>query len=108
MTHKDYFGEARMSEQAIVFDDWEAALWADVSREQYRPYREAIVKFRYWLRQTGKPATVEGLGEVETPDVVVDGEERYRNGNGVGGGSGSGHGPEARATLGRRREARVS
>jgi hypothetical protein len=47
-----------MGEQAVVFDDWVAALTPDVSRERYHPYREAIVQFRYWLRQTGKPATV--------------------------------------------------
>ena len=55
---KDDFGDARMAEQAVAFDDWEVVLKADVSGEHYRSYREAIVKFRYWLRQTGKPATV--------------------------------------------------
>ena len=47
-----------MTDATIIFDDWEAVLQAEVSPELRRPYREAIVKFRYWLRQTGKPATV--------------------------------------------------
>lgn len=61
--HKDYFGEMDMMDRAVVFDDWEAVLQAEVSPELHRPYREAIVKFRYWLRQTGKPATVAAFKE---------------------------------------------
>ena len=38
----------------IVFDDWEKVLKAKVPASRYRAYREAIVKFRYWIRQTGK------------------------------------------------------
>jgi len=42
-----------MSERAIVFDDWETVLRTEIAPELCRPCREAIVKFRYWLRQTG-------------------------------------------------------
>jgi hypothetical protein len=35
-----------MRDRTVVFDDWEAALKADVAGERYRPHREAIVKFR--------------------------------------------------------------
>jgi hypothetical protein len=38
----------------IVFEDWEAVLRREVSPDRQRAYREAIVKFRYWLRETGK------------------------------------------------------
>ena len=37
-----------------VFDDWEQVLAAPLPPDLRTPYREAIVKFRYWLRQTGK------------------------------------------------------
>jgi len=52
-----------MTDTAIVFDDWEAVLQAEVSPELRRPYREAIVKFRYWLRESGKPATAASFRE---------------------------------------------
>lgn len=45
-----------MDATAIVFEDWEAVLKAEVPADRLRRYREAIVKFRYWLRETGKPA----------------------------------------------------
>lgn len=45
-----------MDAKPIVFEDWEAVLNAEVPLERQRRYREAIVKFRYWLRETGKPA----------------------------------------------------
>ncbi|WP_051617181.1 integron integrase [Desulfonatronovibrio hydrogenovorans] len=43
-----------MDETVIIFDDWEKVLKASVPPDRYRAYREAIVKFRYWLRKTGK------------------------------------------------------
>ncbi len=45
-----------MDATVIVFDDWESTLKAQAPEDRYRGYREAIVKFRYWLRETGKPA----------------------------------------------------
>lgn len=45
-----------MDAKPIVFEDWEAVLKAKVPPDRQRRYREAIVKFRYWLRETGKPA----------------------------------------------------
>lgn len=39
---------------AIVFEDWEVVLKAEVPPNLQRRYREAIVKFRYWLREKGK------------------------------------------------------
>lgn len=43
-----------MGDDPIVFDDWEHVLTAEIPAERRSQYREAIVKFRYWLRQTGK------------------------------------------------------
>jgi len=48
-----------MSGKAIVFDDWESVLQTEVPAELRPLCRQAIVKFRYWLRQTGKSATPE-------------------------------------------------
>ena len=47
-----------MDKPGIVFEDWQAAL-NGVPADVRRAYREAIVKFRYWLRETGKPANAE-------------------------------------------------
>ena len=47
-----------MDTRTIQFEDWETALRETVAPELQRGYREAIVKFRYWLRQTGKPPDV--------------------------------------------------
>jgi hypothetical protein len=43
-----------MMSDPIVFDDWEAVLKAEAPPDRQRCYREAIVKFRYWLREKGK------------------------------------------------------
>jgi len=43
-----------MDNAPICFDDWEHALRTSVPSDRRRAYREAIVKFRYWLRETGK------------------------------------------------------
>lgn len=50
-----------MDETPVVFDDWEQILQTEAPPECRRPWREAIVKFRYWLRQTGKKAVVEAF-----------------------------------------------
>lgn len=51
--------EAMMDETVITFDDWEQVLKARVPPDRYHAYREAIVKFRYWLRKTHKIPNVE-------------------------------------------------
>ena len=50
-----------MNDQAFRFEDWETALRETVAPELQRGYREAIVKFRYWLRQTRKEPDVEAF-----------------------------------------------
>ena len=47
----------------IVFEDWEHVLSAAVPAERHQAYSEAIVKFRYWLRSTGKSPDVETFKE---------------------------------------------
>jgi integrase len=44
-------------------EDWERLLREAVPADRQRGYREAIVKFRYWLRATGKPPTVAAFKE---------------------------------------------
>ena len=48
-----------MDLELFRFEDWETALRETVPQELQSRYREAIVKFRYWLRQTGKQPDVE-------------------------------------------------
>ena len=50
-----------MNDQAFRFEDWETALRETVAPEFQGGYREAIVKFRYWLRQTRKEPDVEAF-----------------------------------------------
>ena len=45
----------------ITFDDWEQVLKARVPPDRYHAYREAIVKFRHWLRKTNKIPSVEAF-----------------------------------------------
>ena len=45
------------------FDDWEKVLRDTVPVNLQKEYREAIVKFRYWLREQGKVASVEVFKE---------------------------------------------
>lgn len=52
-----------MDDRAVVFEDWEGVLQAEVGPALWRAYREAIVKFRYWLRETGKTAVPEAFKE---------------------------------------------
>jgi hypothetical protein len=47
----------------VVFEDWETVLKAQVPPDRQRRYREAIVKFRYWLREKGKQPVVETFKE---------------------------------------------
>ena len=43
-----------MTDEPVCFEDWEAILRTTVPLDRQRGYREAIVKFRYWLREKGK------------------------------------------------------
>lgn len=52
-----------MDALTIVFDDWEQVLASTLPPDLRKPYREAIVKFRYWLRQTGKTPDAETFKE---------------------------------------------
>ncbi len=60
--HKAYSKYA-MEDKPIVFEDWEQALMTSVPPDRRRAYREAIVKFRYWIRQTGKLSNIETFKE---------------------------------------------
>jgi hypothetical protein len=43
-----------MDGRPIVFENWEPVLLAEVPPDCQSAWRTAIVKFRYWLRETGK------------------------------------------------------
>ena len=53
-----------MTDEPVCFEDWEAILRTTVPLDRQRGYREAIVKFRYWLREKGKEPVPEGMGSV--------------------------------------------
>jgi hypothetical protein len=46
-----------MDDIPITFEDWETVLKTAAPPDRYPAWREAIVKFRYWQRQTGKSPT---------------------------------------------------
>jgi hypothetical protein len=52
-----------MGNNSIVFDDWGTVLKQTVAPELQQEYREAIGKFRYWLKQTGKTPNVKTFKE---------------------------------------------
>lgn len=52
-----------MSKTMIVFEDWERVLQATVPFEKQGAYREAVVKFRHWLRETQRAPTAEAFKE---------------------------------------------
>ena len=52
-----------MDQPIVEFADWEQALRETVPADLREGYREAVVKFRYWLREMGKPATAESFRE---------------------------------------------
>ena len=47
----------------VKFEDWEKVLRNTVPVELQAGYREAVVKFRYWLGRKGKAASVEAFKE---------------------------------------------
>ena len=72
-----------MEQPAVVFEDWERVLRDTVPADLRAGYREAVVKYRYWLRERGKSATAESfvpyaptLGEYVTAE---DAATRYTN-----------------------------
>jgi hypothetical protein len=50
-----------MSEERIVLEDWERVLGDAVPADKQAVWREAVVKFRYWLRETGRAPTGEAF-----------------------------------------------
>ena len=52
-----------MEQPAVVFEDWERVLRDTVPAALRAGYREAVVKYRYWLREKGKSATAESFKE---------------------------------------------
>ena len=54
----DYGERGSMDEQVVEFEDWEQVLRDTVPAALQAGYREAVMKFRYWLREKGKAATV--------------------------------------------------
>ena len=52
-----------MDQPIIEFDDWDQMLRETVPAQLQTAYREAVVKFRYWLREKGKSATAEAFKE---------------------------------------------
>ena len=54
---------ASADERIVVFEDWEQALRDSVPANLQPGFREAIVKFRHWLKEQGKTACVEVFKE---------------------------------------------
>ena len=52
-----------MSERVVRFEGWEKGIREGVPVKLQAVYREAVVKFLYWLREHGKAATVEAFQE---------------------------------------------
>ena len=52
-----------MQTAPIVFDNWESVLETTVPTERQEHYREAIAKFRRWLRETGKAPVADTFKE---------------------------------------------
>ena len=52
-----------MEQPSVVFEDWERVLRDTVPADLQAGYREAVVKYRYWLREKGKSATAESFKE---------------------------------------------
>ncbi len=52
-----------MEEVSIVFENWESVLMTDIPANRQQSYREAIVKFRDWLQDTGKSPVAETFKE---------------------------------------------
>ena len=62
--HKADYGErCPMTEQRVEFEGWEQALRNTVPVALQGVYREAVVKFLYWMQENGKPATVASFKE---------------------------------------------
>ena len=52
-----------MTDPVVVFEDWERVLKETVPVRLQGGYREAVVKFRYWLREKGKRADLGAFKE---------------------------------------------
>ena len=62
-----------MENRPIIFDDWEQVLWAEVASDRQKPYREAVVKFRYWehRRKEKLPSFWSARGNEERGDAAL-------------------------------------
>ena len=72
-----------MDNGVVFFEDWERVLRAEVPLELQRGYREAIVKFRYWLREKGRSADVATFKEHLAWLKTLFAEDRKNNLPGV-------------------------
>ena len=93
-----------MKEEQVEFEGWEKVLRETVPAERQRGYREAVIKFRYWLKKNGKRATGEVFREHLAWKKTYLSEEEYglrrealrwywamgRKGRGEAGGAGAG------------------
>ena len=52
-----------MTEQIVVFEDWERMMKETVPVALHGAYREAVVKFHYWLREMRKASNLEAFKE---------------------------------------------
>lgn len=60
-----------MDATVISFDDWEQVLKTAVPPDRQRAYHEAIIKFRYWLRETGKTAWLKSSKSIWTGNKPI-------------------------------------
>jgi acylphosphatase len=66
-----------MNDAIVEFEGWEKVLKDTVPVTLQAGYREAVVKFRHWLRETGKKATVEVFKEHLAWKKSYLGPDRY-------------------------------
>lgn len=66
-----------MDATVISFDDWEQVLKTAVPPDRQRAYHEAIIKFRYWLRETGKTAWPKSSKSIWTGNKPILRQERF-------------------------------
>ena len=66
-----------MTEQIVVFEDWERVMKETVPVALQGAYREAVVKFRYWLREKRKASNLEAFKEHLAWKQSYLSEEKY-------------------------------
>ena len=63
-----------MNALPLNVDDWETVLRETVAPELQAGYREAIIKFRYWLRQADRRPDVQDLlghADISTTEIYL-------------------------------------